>query len=82
MITGFEWRRWTGKAASLSRARVRKEADLAYYRQRAREEMGAAESASCDAARASHLQLSTQYAILADMIRSELGRPIANDDEA
>lgn len=60
---------------------MRKEADFVYYRRRAREEMQAAESARSDAARASHLQLSTQYGILAEMIRGELGRVGVNDEE-
>ena len=47
---------------------VRQESDFAYYRRRADEELEAAHQA------ASHIQLSTQYAILADMIRSELRR--------
>jgi hypothetical protein len=42
--------------------------------------MEAAEGAHSDEARASHVQLATQYSILADMIRTELGRPKANDN--
>jgi hypothetical protein len=53
---------------------VRQETDLAYYRRRADEELEAAQEAASEAARASHVQLSTQYSILADMIRDELGR--------
>lgn len=53
---------------------VRQESDFAYYRRRADEELEAAHQAACEEARASHIQLSTQYAILADMIRGELRR--------
>ena len=59
---------------------VRQESDFAYYRRRADEEMEAAAEAASDEARASHVQLSTQYAILADMIRSETWRRNANDN--
>lgn len=42
--------------------------------------MEAAEQAACEQAKASHLQLSTQYAILADMIRGDAWRRNANDN--
>jgi len=42
--------------------------------------MEAAAEAASDEARASHVQLSTQYAILADMIRSLTWRRNANDN--
>lgn len=59
---------------------VRQESDFAYYRRRADEEMEAADKAASEEARASHLQLSTQYAILADMIRHERRRRGVNDN--
>lgn len=62
-------------------AGVPEESDLVYYRRRADEELEAAETAQSEQAKASHLQLSTQYSILADMIRTELARPRANDNE-
>ena len=60
--------------------RVRQESDFTYYRRRAEEEMEAAGAAESEEARASHLQLSTQYAILADMIRHERRRRGTNDN--
>jgi hypothetical protein len=62
------------------KAAVRQESDFAYYRRRADEEMEAADMAATEAARASHIQLSTQYSILADMIRDERRRTVANDN--
>jgi hypothetical protein len=59
---------------------VRQESDFAYYSRRADEEKEAAERAASDEARASHVQLSAQYAILADMIREERRRRGANDN--
>jgi hypothetical protein len=79
-ITASAVGRWTGELPSRRESGVPEETDFDYYRRRANEEMEAAEGAHSDEARASHVQLATQYSILADMIRTELGRPKANDN--
>lgn len=50
-------------------ALMSEDSDYAYYRRRAEEEAAAAELATSGTARESHLQLSKQYASLADMMR-------------
>ena len=60
---------------------VYRESDYAYYQRRADEEQQAAEAAACQQARASHLQLSMQYSILADMIRTHTGQRTVYDND-
>jgi hypothetical protein len=79
-ITALAVGRWTGELPSRRETGVPQESDYDYYRRRANEEMEAAEGAHSDEARASHVQLATQYSILAKMIRTELRRPKANDN--